>query len=147
MVDGADLKPWALAMMLEWHYSDPVSQKEIDRCNAIYNIQNNRNPFIDHPEYVSKIWDPGAGLDEIQLNQFLNIYQTNNSKILHINQLKGWNESYQLIAYDITGKKMLQTDMSSAHIEINIGNFPKGTYILSIQNTSNQKMYQYKFVK
>ncbi len=47
---------WALQMLLEWNNEDPVSQKEIDRNNAIYNIQGNRNPFIDHPEYVCMIW-------------------------------------------------------------------------------------------
>jgi endonuclease I len=62
MVQGAEPKPWALIMLGEWHTSDPVSPKEIDRNNAIYAIQNNRNPFIDHPEFVYKIWSVGAGL-------------------------------------------------------------------------------------
>jgi endonuclease I len=56
MVTGSQLNPWALAMMIQWHQADPVSQKEIDRNNVIYNIQHNRNPFIDHPEYVAAIW-------------------------------------------------------------------------------------------
>lgn len=54
---------WALNMLLEWHTNDPVSQKEIDRNNAIYAIQQNRNPFIDHPEYANLIWGTGL-LDE-----------------------------------------------------------------------------------
>lgn len=147
MVDGAELKPWALAMLLEWHYDDPVSQKEIDRCDAVYNIQNNRNPFIDHPEFVSLIWDPDAGVDEIELNQFLNIYLSDNSKKLHLNQLKGQNETYNLVLYDITGKKMMSNQMQENHQEIELRNFPKGTYILSIQNIRNKKLYQFKFVK
>ncbi len=56
MVDGSQLLDWALNMLLEWHTADPVSQKELDRNNAIYAIQNNRNPFIDHPEYAAIIW-------------------------------------------------------------------------------------------
>jgi endonuclease I len=47
---------WYLNMIVEWHNNDPVSQKEIDRNDAVYAIQNNRNPFIDHPEYVAQIW-------------------------------------------------------------------------------------------
>lgn len=147
MVDGAELKPWALALMLEWHYNDPVSQKEIDRCDAIYDIQNNRNPFIDHPEYVSLIWDPGAGVEKLELNQFLNIYLTNNSKKLNLNQLKGQNESYNLILYDITGRKMMTSQMQGDHQEIDLKNFSQGAYILSIQNIKNNKLYQFKFVK
>ena len=45
-----------LYTMLDWHSNDPVSQKEIDRNNAIFGHQNNRNPFIDHPEYACQIW-------------------------------------------------------------------------------------------
>ena len=47
---------WILNLLLEWHTNDPVSQKEIDRNNAIYNIQSNRNPFVDHSEYVNMVW-------------------------------------------------------------------------------------------
>lgn len=39
----------------EWYLADPVSQKEIDRNNAIFEYQENRNPFIDHPEFLSRI--------------------------------------------------------------------------------------------
>ena len=47
-----------LNILLEWHNLDPVSQKEIDRNNAIYyEHQGNRNPFVDHPEYVNAIWN------------------------------------------------------------------------------------------
>jgi endonuclease I len=52
----SQLKPWALEMLKNWHTLDPVSQKEIDRNNAIYGIQQNRNPFIDHPQLVGLIW-------------------------------------------------------------------------------------------
>ncbi len=65
MVDGAELKEWAVNMLLEWHNDDPVSQKELDRNEAVYNIQGNRNPFIDHAEYVAKIWDPESVGEEI----------------------------------------------------------------------------------
>lgn len=51
---------WFLNLLGEWHSSDPVSQKETDRNNAIYLLQNNRNPFIDHPEYVYSVWGVGA---------------------------------------------------------------------------------------
>lgn len=56
MVTGSQLKDWALAMLLEWNEEDPVSQKEIDRNNEIFELQGNRNPFIDRPEFVQQIW-------------------------------------------------------------------------------------------
>lgn len=60
MITGANLKPWALELMKKWHQQDPVSAKEIARNNAVYGIQGNRNPFIDHPEYVCMIWPSGS---------------------------------------------------------------------------------------
>ena len=58
-LDGTEEKAyedWFLALLLQWHNNDPVSQKEIDRNNIVYGIQKNRNPFIDHPEWVNSIW-------------------------------------------------------------------------------------------
>ena len=61
MFDGSSDKAIAdpfLNILVTWHELDPVSPKEIDRNNNIfYNHQNNRNPFVDHPEYVALIWD------------------------------------------------------------------------------------------
>ena len=58
IIDGNDFAPWFKELLLTWNDMDPVSQKEIDRNNAIYykSGQKNRNPFIDHPEYVHEIW-------------------------------------------------------------------------------------------
>lgn len=61
MFTKSNLDPWALNMLVKWHKNDPVSQKEIDRNNAVYNIQGNRNPFIDYPELVGIIF----GVDSI----------------------------------------------------------------------------------
>lgn len=58
MTNKSSILDWAMTMLLRWSDEDPVSQKEIDRNNAVYGYQNNRNPFIDHPEYARMIWDP-----------------------------------------------------------------------------------------
>ncbi|PGU16084.1 endonuclease I family protein [Bacillus thuringiensis] len=47
-----------LSTLLKWHEQDPVDELERRRNNIIYEkYQHNRNPFIDHPEYVGRIWD------------------------------------------------------------------------------------------
>ena len=58
MTNKSEIKSWAMTMLLRWSDEDPVSDKEIARNNAVYGYQNNRNPFIDHPEYARMIWDP-----------------------------------------------------------------------------------------
>ncbi len=55
------LQPWAISLLLDWHRKDPVSEKEIIRNDAVYKIQNNRNPFIDHPELAEYIWGSHKG--------------------------------------------------------------------------------------
>ena len=48
---------WFLDILLQWNTDDPVSQREIDRNEAVYNFQGNRNPYIDHPEWVNEVWN------------------------------------------------------------------------------------------
>lgn len=50
------LQTWELNVLLAWHNQDPVSQAEINRNNASYIYQGNRNPFIDTPGYANQIW-------------------------------------------------------------------------------------------
>ena len=50
------LSSWQLAMLMSWAKNDPVSKKEINRNNAVYAIQQNRNPFIDYPELERYVW-------------------------------------------------------------------------------------------
>lgn len=59
--DYPTLNPWALNLLLEWHHSDPVSQKEVDRNEVVYGYQNNRNPFIDFPDLADYIWGDKVG--------------------------------------------------------------------------------------
>lgn len=49
-------KPWAVELLLKWHEQDPVSQKEINRNNAVYEIQGNRNPYVDYPQLAEYVW-------------------------------------------------------------------------------------------
>ncbi|MDD3716597.1 MAG: endonuclease [Candidatus Marinimicrobia bacterium] len=64
MSDKCELQPWAIEMLLNWHALDPVSQKELDRNEAVYAIQGNRNPFIDDPDFADRIWNvPASGFE------------------------------------------------------------------------------------
>ncbi|MCZ8229950.1 endonuclease [Flavobacterium sp.] len=66
MFDGSSNKVFTTAFLnqlLAWHNQDPVSAREIARNNAIYARQNNRNPYIDHPEYVQAIWGSAPSSD------------------------------------------------------------------------------------
>ena len=63
MVDYADSAPnleplhGVQSTLYAWHVADPVDSFEQNRNEVIYGYQGNRNPFIDHPEYVESIWN------------------------------------------------------------------------------------------
>ncbi len=46
----------SLDMLLRWNEDDKVDYSEIRRNEAVYNIQGNRNPFIDNPDFADAIW-------------------------------------------------------------------------------------------
>lgn len=52
----ADFRPWAVEMLLRWNAADPVREKEVDRNSGIYEIQHNRNPYIDIPDLAEYVW-------------------------------------------------------------------------------------------
>ncbi|MCP4499045.1 MAG: hypothetical protein GY822_03650 [Deltaproteobacteria bacterium] len=56
-VSGADIKIWQESLLRDWHLLDPVDDAERTRNDAILGLQGNRNPFIDHPEWVGQISD------------------------------------------------------------------------------------------
>ncbi|MCR4911568.1 MAG: Ig-like domain-containing protein [Bacilli bacterium] len=45
-----------LSDLIKWHLSYPISERENNRNEGAEYLQGNRNPFIDHPEYVCRIW-------------------------------------------------------------------------------------------
>ena len=51
-----------LSDLLEWNEIDPPDEWEIHRNNLLYkNFTNNRNPFIDYPEWANIIWGEEEG--------------------------------------------------------------------------------------
>jgi endonuclease I len=77
-----------LTTLIQWHNTDTVDSWERNRNDIIYyDFQNNRNPFIDHPEFVNLIWCTPNGLlgehneticfgDSITVNN--NVYDASN---------------------------------------------------------------------
>lgn len=93
-----------LNMLLAWHAQDPVSSREIERNNAIYARQGNRNPFIDNPSYVNTIWggtSTGGGTTGTSSDLYLSEYieGSSNNKALEIKNLTG--NSINLSSYTV----------------------------------------------
>lgn len=54
--DDAVFEPWAFKMLMRWSKEDPVDEVEINRNIAVYDVQENRNPFVDYPGLEEYIW-------------------------------------------------------------------------------------------
>lgn len=54
-----------LSTFLSWNELDPVDDYEKKRNNLIYkNVQDNRNPYVDHPEWARRVFDSNYTLDD-----------------------------------------------------------------------------------
>lgn len=45
------------ALCYDWNKNHPITDREMKRNNVLYTLQHNRNPFTDHPEFATMIWD------------------------------------------------------------------------------------------
>lgn len=121
-------KDWALEMLIQWHEADPVSQKEIERNNAVYVIQGNRNPFIDHPEFVNKIWVDTTETNSIDLfNIDLNLYPNPSSGFINFCVSERINS---IRVYSITGNVLEVLSPENRRGTIDISMHPAGLYFV-----------------
>lgn len=56
-VIGANSQADCFKLLRKWNAEDPVSSEEISRNKTAFQIQGNRNPFIDYPSFADRIWN------------------------------------------------------------------------------------------
>ena len=147
---GGDLKPWAKTLLLQWAAMDPVSQKEIDRNNAVWQIQHNRNPFIDYPELAEKVFGSDASPFTTSISTLPDqccwrIYPNPTTSYIQIESSYNQSDIRTIEIADITGKLFLQQTMNGNDARLDISSLARGIYLLTI--TSEQHIYTYKIVK
>ncbi len=114
---------WQLNMLMEWAKKDPVStDKEIPRNNAVYGIQENRNPFIDYPGLEEYIWgsckDVAFSYNNYQTPTNVMTITVPDSKVVRVYNIQGMlvnsaNDYYEAIQnlkkgiYIVNGKKIV----------------------------------------
>lgn len=136
MVMGSQLKPWALAMLLKWHENDPVSIKETSRNNAIYALQKNRNPFIDHPRYALLIWDL-ANDSPLSGNPAARLTLWPNPAASSLNLRIQGNPSLPqtVIITDMAGSEVFRSLSREEELKIDLNHFSPGVYVVRIIST------------
>ena len=107
-----------LNMLLTWHAQDPVNAREIARNDAIYARQNNRNPYIDHPEYVQAIWNPTA--DTVAPTAATNLAVTGTTSSTVSLSWSAATDNVAVTSYDIYMNGALKTSVSSSNLTATI---------------------------
>lgn len=131
----------AINVLLTWHNNDPVSVREVSRNNAIYNRQNNRNPFIDHPEYAMSIWGSLLYNDTFEsIDNAITIYPnpSNDNKV----NIESIVEINDIQLFSINGQLIMELKNPTINNNFyTLDNLPKGFYFLklSAKNQSTTK--------
>jgi endonuclease I len=125
ILSGSHLEQWAYFLLLDWAKNDPVSQKEKDRNNAIYQIQKNRNPFIDNPEWVEHIWVPGMLVNNASQRR-IKLWATQTTVYFSGNDA---GKEGVLEVLNFSGQKVAQFNVDTAEGMVR-ANLPTGLYFL-----------------
>jgi len=127
MLSSGNLSSWAITLLLKWANEDPISQKELDRNNAVHDIQGNRNPFIDNSLYKDYIWNgKPAGISESKSNIALNIHGNQ----IDVRNNTGKNST--LIIYSVIGSTIKSVEINSNSQQVYIGELIKGIYVAKL---------------
>lgn len=145
----ATILPWQVNVLLQWHHDDPVSTKEIARNDSIYyRYQNNRNPFIDNPQWVDEIWqmDISVFVNEAELTQAFSIYPNPSSEQIQIINHTASFDDYVVVVTDVSGKLIEEkTVIATQSFPIDCSQWQNGIYFITIKN--QRSVSNLKFVK
>ena len=114
-----------LSDLLLWHIADPVDSFEINRHEIIYSYQNNRNPYIDHPEYASIVFDVVTSTKSINNTKFV-VYPNPSSGVFTI---ESDEEIIMIEVYNSIGALKLTTSKN----EIDLSRLISGLYTFRIK--------------
>ena len=152
VVDAVNTSPnpehGKLSDLLNWNQQDPPDDFEINRNNVIYGYQNNRNPFIDHPEYVNAIWNPVSVQESTMSENPVRIFPIPADNFVRIQFDYTVSSTLNLTITDLLGKTILSETLSinGESIKTDISSIPDGLYILSLRSggiLTNRKVQVY----
>ena len=127
-----------LSSLIQWHIDDPVDDFERNRNEIIFGFQQNRNPFIDHPNLVNYIWGDNIGevwnesldLTTDKINNMM-IFPNPSSGIINFD-INLINKKIEI--FSLSGVKVFHQNISNINsLDLNLDS---GIYILKIYDES-----------
>lgn len=139
------LSAWSVSVLLKWNNQDPVSKKETDRNNAVYSIQNNRNPFIDHPElaeyiwgsHMGDLWSISTGVTTMTLKTKI-IYHSASEEIV----VDGQSSGLKYTILNPNGQIMKNGEVP-VNQSIGVSSLSNGLYLLTLSSSENSSVQKF----
>ena len=132
-------------IFLDWNISDPVSEFEELRNDEIFNVQGNRNPFIDNPYLATLIWDGPIAEDKwpsvnsSEDGVFNKIYPKINYSSLGLKVEKlDLTQFVSIELIDVNGHRNLISNETS----IETKNLSSGIYLLKVNMKSDFYLFK-----
>lgn len=122
-----------LSTLITWHVQDPVSQRELDINNLIYDYQGNRNPYIDHPEYVEQVWGTNLAANDFNYQERTDVAVFTTKNQTAVVELKNSNKAIdKVLVYTLNGQLVQQVSNTNRSNQLTISFQNKGIYIIKI---------------
>lgn len=122
--------------LYEWHQQDPPDAFEMNRNEVIYSYQGNRNPFIDHPEFLILIYDPTNAVSENNKGIDFTMYPNPSDNATTIHVIGNISDAGTIQIRNMLGQLVMTQQLvngsSQAHFDTSL--LPEGLYIVSIEN-------------
>lgn len=134
----------------KWHYQDPPDNYEMARNDFLDSLQQNRNPFIDHPIYacyidfstMTYISSPDIPCNAVSISEnkldenFIKIIPNPNTGNFILSYTSEKNQTAHIRLIDTVGRVIYTSErklkMGSNSLEMNLHKLSKGIYILEL---------------
>jgi endonuclease I len=125
------------SVLIQWHKEDPVDSFETRHNDTVYSYQGNRNPFVDHPEYVACVFEQlcsGTG-DTTAPSAPVGLSATSESAQISLN----WSANNES---DLAGYNLYRSEVSgSGYVKINGSVLTSTNYVDSALSASTSYYY------
>ena len=120
--------------LYEWHQQDPPDDFEMNRNEVIYSYQGNRNPFIDHPEFLILIYDPTNAVHDVY-HRKLNMYPNPAKRFVNLILNNEPETNSKINVRNQMGQLVLKDEIKAGEIikEIDITGLKSGIYFITLE--------------
>jgi endonuclease I len=132
-----------LSTLMDWHEDDPPDDFEMNRNEVVFDYQENRNPFIDHPEFVEDIWGDPVDINEHRASFivcFPNPFET--TTVIRSNK-----ETFNFEVISTDGHVVAKGLSKGQQTALDLSNHRSGLYLLRIYQKNGEFLGSYKLIK